>query len=861
VAPLIADRGLVQVQVAGPQTAGPLLSLAVSDMRSALQSITGAAQAPTTSSLPYAIVAVVNAEEEAALGAEGYRLQTGPVPDGRPGITVTGATEAGAAYGLYHVLGDLGVLYYHPEAKYLPPPATRRLPWSYDNEVHTPDFALRGFHEHTQHPIPMSEYYLKAGREDYRAGASRYLQWLARNRQNTATFHMLKTVDLDSWLPYITDIAAEAESLNVKLGVVLSFVDQQQNNFKLYDEAAPVPAAEQIQTNLDKLLAAGFRSVTIQIGSSEFTKPADTDVLTWLATAVSHMAKFWPDVRPYAWIHITCDLKADAGGYFFHLPLLSTEALGVWVHTVMYYPLDHPAPVYECENFAHQKAFLAAADGKREQVWFPETSWWLGFDNNAPVVLPITGWAREYDIVTGLDKRQVNGHVTFTTGREWTYWQYDHFLTRSTWDKEFSWSDYLEWIAPAYGPLGEQVVKATLDWTELQKRHFLEENPDIYFYIAGELPQDEIGKQAGVYARPPKPAFGDIYGLADEAFAAWRAKDFDMLVRMRGEYSAALEGLPAEAPSGTDTQKALYEEFIRAYTVTLRRVEHTIALYNGVIAARAGDETAAREKLEQAKAITAEVQTDLVAMEELYRDPVELLARPLPESLTSYPYGYLEQTSTGYFWTRRDAQLEGLIDLVFGGGEESWTAVTDAVYTAQSGSVTLTEPADPIAGPIIAAFIPPLLFGVEVSTGGEGKPSFVLHAGEDTNNNLLPDPQTEQVFSGELESNVWTSEGDSYVVLLRDDTGALLRELEMKSPKWTVQTSGPADPLPLLQKATLAARIVSADLVDTIMQVGGIDEEGASGLIKSVYALPAGEALPLELPLTFEIALTPAASR
>ena len=49
----------------------------------------------------------------------------------------------------------------------------------------------------------------------------------------------------------------------------------------------------------------------------------------------------------------------------------------------------------------------------------------------------------------------------------------------------------------------------------------------------------------------------------------------------------------------------------------------------------------------------------------------------------------------------------------------------------------------------------------------------------------------------------------------------------------------------------LGGRVASSELLGVILAVGGIDEEGATNLIKSVYEVPAEEPLPDELPLLF----------
>ena len=51
-------------------------------------------------------------------------------------------------------------------------------------------------------------------------------------------------------------------------------------------------------------------------------------------------------------------LEQENGLPFYHLPL-QADTDWVLVHTTMFYTLDHPAPVYECEDFTHQKDFLS----------------------------------------------------------------------------------------------------------------------------------------------------------------------------------------------------------------------------------------------------------------------------------------------------------------------------------------------------------------------------------------------------------------------------------------------------------------------------------------------------------------------
>ena len=878
----LAESGAIVV----PEGSIPGLRAAADDLAVAVESIAGFG-APTVvegglgdSEASIVVVAVVSPDSSDELGEQGYRIDAGDLGSGKRGIRVTGATGVGAMYGLYEVIADLGVRYHHPEQSYVPSSPDAMLPWDYDGDLSTPHFDLRGFHEHTQHPIVMSDFMLRPA-EEFRPYVSRYIRWLARNRQNAMSWHMLKTVDLDLWLPYITDVVREAHDFGVRIGMVVSFVDQQQNNSQLIDlelvdeEGIPVDDEVQLRDNLDPLIATGFDFLTFQIGSSEFTKPDDDDLLRWLQVADDHLAAADPALEMFTWIHTTCELESDEGGYFYHLPLQAEPSVGAWVHTTMFYDLEHPAPVYGCESFAQQVEFLEAADGQRTQVYFPETAWWLGFDNNLPLALPLTGWTRHRDICTSLQPFDVSGHVTFTSGREWDYWQYDHYLTRVTWDGATSWEEYLDWIAPMYGEPGAELADVLRGWTELQRQHFLDDNPLIYFYLAGELRQDEIGQMAGILARRPKIAFATVVGYDDEAFETWRARDFEMLESMLVEYEELFETLPTPTVEPSGLEEELYFEAYSVLRVYVQRIEHTIELYSGAVEARrwrverVGSEepvesvredalARAQEHLEAAQAITAEVIDIFAEMEAHYRYDVDLLAREKPESLTSYPFGYLEQTATGHFWTRRDDQLETLIGIVFETIPEEWLTEPEVLFYTDGDHTTMTVPEDPLIGTVITGFVPQMLFGLVGFAPGAADTEVVV--AQDFNANFSPDPTTETLFIGELDGERWLGRVDEFVLQARNSAGELFGTLLIVDVELDLTLVFADDVVSELSLGTLSGGLPSAGLVDLVVAVGGIDEDGAANLIKSVFGVPETEALPVTLPVSFDFRYEPSPS-
>jgi len=872
----------VAAAVVLPTDAGPGLRGAAEDLAQAMQRITGAAEpGPVVAGSldqardrPFVAVTVDPALD---LGEQGYRLRRLRYWNER-GVGVVASHEIGAMYGLYHVAADLGVRYHHPEETFFPYDPGARLPYAYDDSINQPRFELRGFHEHTQHPTVMCDYLLRPEEPGFRERLSTYLRWLARNRQNLFTFQMLKSVNLDAWFPYIDDVATEARTLGVHFGPVVSFADQQQNGFKLLVEDSIDPERVQIEHGLDRFVDAGFDFVGLQIGSSEFTKPDDELTVERMNAAATYLAA--RGVMSYAWIHITCSVHDDQGGYFFHLPLRADAALGAAAHTTMFYTLEHPAPVYDCEDFTHQIDFMEQASGTRDMIFFPETAWWLGFDNNVPLVLPLTGWSREYDIEQVLPRFDVKGHLTFTSGREWTYWQYDHYLTRVTWDEGFRWFDYLEWIKPMYGRSGEEVVEVVRGWTALQEQHFYDENPLIYFYLAGELPQDEIGAAAGILARRPKLNFNELVRFDDARFAQWQTDDFDMLGRMRGEYQALLDRLHSWDDDKSSPDQALswklYRELYSGYLVYLRRIEHAIKLYAGVAAVRTWEQekraaaesdpprepdaqlregalAQAEARLAEARAISADVIEVFQAAEADYRYPIELLGRLKPESPTVYPYGYIEQTSTGYFWTRRDDQLAALIARSFQTAAEEWTEVPEFLFYTDRDQMDLTQPDSPLADQAITGFMPRLLFGLSDLDETAGRMTLVV--AQDGNENWLPDPLSENAF--DLESSGdgrFRATTEVYTIDVIDSTGSLMGQLSVIDATFDLLPQIESGAVTDLVEGSLSGMIASEALVEMVVSVGGIDAGGATELIKAVYDVPKRESLPAALP--FAIAMT-----
>ncbi len=787
-------------------------------------------------------------EDIAALGPESYTQRGRHIGNQRI-LQIASPSVGGVQYGAYAFLRNLGVRFPHPGQTYIPKRTDITLKIG-EALTEKPGYALRGFHHHTQHPIPLSVYLLEPN-EAHLPRVREYLQWLAANRQNVLGFHMLKTIDRSRWLPYIKKIADIAQSYGVMLAITLSFADQQQNNFKLLNDLtqSKEDQAKTITTGLDELAQGGFSLFVLQFGTSEFTKVRDQVALHWLDTAAKHLAA--KKLRVYAWIHTEGKLKADDNkSYYFHLPERSVPEMGAYLHTTMFYDLKHPAPVYGNNHFNHQKDFFDRVYGKRPVVYFPETAWWLGFDNNLPLALPITGYSRALDILEVLAGKDIDGHVTFTTGMEWGYWMYDHYLTRVTWDRNTTWDAYLDDFSRYFGsdnaPKIAQVIK---DWTKRQVDDLYGPMPEMIFYIAGELPQDEIGQSAGILARSPKRPFREIYDLSEADYKAWEGGQWKRLTEMETAYNALFAKLPDAQISHPIAQK-LSQELRATLQLFVWRVQHTRLLYDAVRSCRLGrtdggkgaasDENTrkserekARSLIDQAKALSQKAIALVQTIEkDIYRYPPEILITQR-KSLTSYPFGYLWETSTGFFWTRRDEQAEKLLKKSSGEIKDGWLdPQPPVVWRVNQKDLALKKPENPAIKTIVGSFIPTLMFALPKEDVPDGKTAPAWRIGTDHNNNGLPDPDTtDSLDDGKIELTngkpTYSVQKRLYRLLIFDkadnELGALgLQDLQLS---FTLERDA-NNRLTAISNGEMRCRIVLEELIAIATQVAGIERDG-----------------------------------
>jgi len=140
----------------------------------------------------------------------------------------------GVAAALYALLQEqLGFRFYHPREMIIPNWETFSLKDGFSWAAKA-RFVKRGFHLHTMHPIELTEALLDPDFPDGLNLIKEYINWLARNGQNYFEFNLLRTVNLEAWVPYAKQFTDYAHQRGIIMGFEISLHMIQQRAFILY---------------------------------------------------------------------------------------------------------------------------------------------------------------------------------------------------------------------------------------------------------------------------------------------------------------------------------------------------------------------------------------------------------------------------------------------------------------------------------------------------------------------------------------------------------------------------------------------------------------------------------------------------
>ncbi len=609
---------------------------------------------PGPSVRPYLCTAVPDAS---------YRWQSS-----RNGGTITlklaTVSPEGIAAGLYGLLQDkLRFRFHHPRESIIPSLSSWPLPEQFSFSG-VPRFEKRGFHLHTQHPTELTEQLhdplIPGAFEDVKS----YIDWLARNGQNTFQFFLLRDVDRTRWPEHARRIVEYAHQRGIRCGIEISLSMIQQQAFQAITLLKPYPSyQQQVDDTLTWLFQAPWDYLSLDVTLGEHLPFLDKLLPDVQMHIEQQVEKRYGARLMYA-THVIC----SNGGEMVRRPKLPNS--GIMIHTVMCYSAtEAKAPVYGNRN--QRFMFEAAkAESKRRETWYwPESSYWVGFDSSVPLLLLPYLDARWSDMET-MAKLGVSGHLTFSSGWEWGYWLVDWSIAR------WSWTLKDNGRKRQTSPLS-QVVELSSD-RELQRlmkralalqKSFLKDK-ELLRFMSALTPFSEMPPP---FNKPfqPEPGFRYDWLLNDappaEALRLLSAPvaDLEEYALRMGELTDCLgkriDYLLGENRIGK-IQFKLLRELERGLAVTALRARHRALTLRALLAKKgehAGniDHSRASEPLLAKARLVRRHALSLVHLQEgMYRYPVAHIARQR-SSMTAYPFGYLFPVAELFFWEREEEQV------------------------------------------------------------------------------------------------------------------------------------------------------------------------------------------------------------
>lgn len=635
-----------------------------------------------------------------------------PLPDACVGVSqlsLAPTSEMAYAY-----LQHLGYRFWHPFRPVIPSQLKTSQLGAFSPTLAPPYLAQRGFTPHTMHPIELTHVLNGwglngpqdlAGWQAMLPQWEAYLAWLVAHRQNKVEWVLLEK---GRWKAFsrsaerqrrLRVLVKMAHDWGVQVGIDAPFALQQQNGWRLLpDPTLPLPEAyASIEQSLDYLMGANFDFVTTEMGSTEFSNGGADQMLQWLNHATHYLSQRYQ--KSFATkVHISSGQEAT--GYadpetgkplnFNFLPLYADPRLGVFPHTVQIYALDDPAPTYGRENFKDMLRFMGMVTAAnrnqkkpRAMYWYPETAYWVNYDNHVPLFLPVYAHRRLHDLyLIDQHKIQLSGQMVFTSGWSWGYWLNDVLSANSVAQPSqafgLSETEAMKRLLSAelnvFEDSTQNVVQLLQDTMAVQYRLLIlgevkgKAPVDIVknngmAYVSGQETWSQLGSLirkwglTGFQTQPDRWHFEDV-AKDPVAAAAYRQQVRPLLQAMDTEFSRLARRADAIAPLVPEHVQVYFAEMQRGLWVNTYRVRFVSALFEAALGQHYHHPETTQRYLQMADTVLQQAQTQVTAQHQDLAAPWIIEGAGQKEARlnpTVYRYGYLWPADTLYYW-RRDYQ-------------------------------------------------------------------------------------------------------------------------------------------------------------------------------------------------------------
>jgi len=617
------------------------------------------------------------------------------IGDGNP-LSDKAASSIGAGFASYRILEIIGFAFLHPFKPSVPPQLLKPSSTS-SLQFEAPRWPFRGTHYHTEHPLELTELLQGMGLnasmdasdpswESMLPELELFAQWHLATRQNRIEWLILCG---QNWYSFcgselrssrLKTIVKIFHDFGILAGADLPIAEKQQNAWYMIQKFGNLTEElAQIEERIDWILSIGWDFISTESGSSEFTHPDDERMLTWMAHAADYASSKGSElfIKAHCSAGQFCKTYKDPRNgeplNFNFLPTMANKTLGVYAHTVQMYSFDDPAPTYGNDNFTYMFDYMMYEASRRPTVYHGETAYWVNYDIDVPLMLPLYASARLRDLrkvaAHETDGSRILGQMNFCSGFEWSYWLNEAATHRAAWNPHVEIADenealkvVLREVLPVFGDATEKVVEVLQEGISAEHQLLVlgqvtgRDGPaDVtrqngIAYLEGWDTWSEIGQMSGKIETQPS-RLGIMKG--NEKSHGTSYNDIaPLLQEMADRFTTLTEKLRNISSLVPEYTQPLILDLVDAMNMTSLRAIQVNALYEYSAKWSFFASKKQKELLAVSKDAMKKASVVVAQREQQYGVPVERIAS-WRKNPTVYSYGYL-WTVHSLFYMRRD---------------------------------------------------------------------------------------------------------------------------------------------------------------------------------------------------------------
>jgi hypothetical protein len=569
----------------------------------------------------------------------------------------------GAQYGAAAALEDLGFRFRSPYDTYTPwaprfdPAAAADL-----GVVHAPEVPVRGLQLHTIHPIEAYFALWEPG-DDHTADADRIFSWIVANRGDFVQWVALNDLDDPTrraeWQAQTATLLAHAHAIGLRAGLNIQLYagSDKQDGFNLANDPN-APLADQLAARVP-MVTDGLPFDVYDLSFGEFSGTANPqqfiDDVNQTAAALHAAA---PAAQLHALVHLGAGLDVSYMGQtvnYYDLVRYCDPSIVPELHTVMFYDLYEDAGgAYGYTDFSDHRTYLLDRIAARQPAaYFPETAYWVAFDDSVPLYLPLYVRSRWLDLDRLASDPAAQGgalgeELVFSSGWEWGYWLNDYTALRGAFERPAAYRDL---IAHAFAGDLDAAVDPVVGLADAEHDQLL--TGRLAPYLAGRDILIDAARDLGVSSQPDRVTFEDL--AADDA-ATRAAFGADVVARL-ASLAADLE-TRAAAIDALDVHDRWADELRDDADITALRARFVATAYQASLDQLGGDTAAAQRGRDTLGQLLGRAGDVVARRRGAMHSPNGATYTKRVANHTLYQYGYLYHADTLCYWNRELMQLE-----------------------------------------------------------------------------------------------------------------------------------------------------------------------------------------------------------